>query len=163
MWRWCSTSTDCADTWLSRQPDCTPMKCTWTPVMLLIPVWPVCSVSASHHDKKKERLYNRKKEMTESSSSFYDRVGFAGIHSECVFCIVECRNWRNWFRFLLVQSFLSFGVLFAFVCCRRACGELAPALCFAAVAQQHPGEFLSPSSGAKTDTHVSEQHCRSAV
>lgn len=44
MWHWYSTSTDCAVTWLSHHPGCTPMKSTWTPVMLLILVWPACSV-----------------------------------------------------------------------------------------------------------------------
>lgn len=44
-WRWSSTSTGSAVTWLSHQPDYTHMKCTWTPVILPILVWPACSVS----------------------------------------------------------------------------------------------------------------------
>lgn len=47
MWLWSSTSTGCAVTWLSHQLGYTPMKCTWTPVTLLILVWPVCLVSKS--------------------------------------------------------------------------------------------------------------------
>lgn len=121
MWHWYSTSTDCAVTWLSHHPGCTPMKSTWTPVMLLILVWPACSV--------------------------------------CKLPALLEFHWKVWNLGGFCQLYITFCINVNVFRC--ACGEFTPTLCFAAIAQQQPGEFLPAVGGTETNTYVSKQHCSS--
>lgn len=77
---------------------------------------------------------------------------------------VNCQHfWSSTEKFETLGGFCQLYITFCINVnvFRCACGEFTPTLCFAAIPQQQPGEFLPAVGGTETNTYVSKQHCSS--